>query len=225
MAQSANPSAAAAEVRLGRLWKGTLLVGVASAYALLIALMFVHYGWRPALLALVLIVVSQFLRYIAGDVDRIGWNLARQHDKSGDEQGADSNAIRHQRRLFRLLVALAQVVNLALVAQALFVGGALRAAATLIGLMVVEVLFAQIRSVNRRVDFERASYGVQDSVLIDRPQHDGPWDEARTEKLNQKLGRLRRMAEAGEISQKAYEKARDRWLVRVVMEENEGDRR
>lgn len=222
----AQVGASATEVRLGRLWKGTLLVGVASGYALLVALMFVHHGWQPALLALLLIVVSQFLRYIAADVDRIGWNLARQRDEVGDgEQGADANAARDQRHLFRLLVALAQIVNLALVAQALLVGGVPRAVATLVGLAVVEVLFARIRSVNRRVAFERASYGAQDSVLMDRPAPGEPWDEARTEKLKQKLDRLKRMAEDGEISQKAYAKARDRWLVRRVMEEDGGSRR
>lgn len=222
MTQTAHAGASAAEVRLGRLWKGTLLVGVAAGYALLVALMFVHHGWRPALLALLLIVISQFLRYIAADVDRIGWNLARQRDE-GDRQGG-ANADRTQRQLFRVLVALAQIVNLALVVQALMAGGPPRALATLVGLVVIEVLFMRIRSVNRRVAFERASYGVQDGVLVDHPARREPWDEARAEKLKQKLERLERMAEAGEISQKAYAKARDKWLVRRVMEEDGGSR-
>lgn len=223
MTQTAHAGASAAEVRLGRLWKGTLLVGVASGYALLVALMFIDHGWRPALLALLLIVVSQFLRYIAADVDRIGWNLARQRD-NGDDGQSGANAARTQRYLFRVLVALAQVVNLALVVQALMAGGPPRALATLVGLVVVEVLFMRVRSVNRRVAFERASYGVQDGVLVDHPVRSEPWDEARAEKLKQKLERLERMAEAGEISQKAYAKARDKWLVRRVMEEDGGSR-
>lgn len=199
------------EVRLWRLWKGTLLVGVVGGYALLIALLLVEHGWRAGLLGLFFVVVAQFFRHIASDVDRIGWNLER--DGGGGEK---TPAVRQQVRLFWLLVGLAQILNLALVGQAFTLGGPVQALATLLALAFIEVLFSRIRQVNRRVEFQQASYGLGEGPLQPNVKT-GPWDEARLQRLNSRLERLKTMADAGEISQRAYRKERDKWRVQSVM--------
>ena len=214
-----------AETRLRRLWKGTLLVGVAGGYALLVALLLVQHGWQAALLAVFFVVVAQVLRYIASDVDRIGWNLSqgrRTEAGAQERQPAPSeSAVRYQGRLYRGLVAQVQVVNVALVAQAFLLGSWDRALATAFALAVIEILFMQVRKVNRQVTFEQASYGFSDRRLLsDGPSADGPWDEAANARLQRKLERLREMADAGEISAKAYRRERDKWLVRSVMQDD-----
>ena len=214
-----------AETRLRRLWKGTLLVGVAGGYALLVALLLVQHGWQAALLAVFFVVVAQVLRYIASDVDRIGWNLSQgRRTEAGAQEGQPApseSAVRYQGRLYRGLVALVQVVNVALVAQAFLLGSWDRALATAFALAVIEILFMQVRKVNRQVTFEQASYGFSDRRLLsDGPSADGPWDEAANAKLQRKLARLREMADAGEISAKAYRRERDKWLVRSVMQDD-----
>lgn len=214
-----------AETRLRRLWKGTLLVGVAGGYALLVALLLVQHGWQAALLAVFFVVVAQVLRYIASDVDRIGWNLSQRRRTEAGAQEAQpapsESAVRYQGRLYRGLVALVQVVNVALVAQAFLLGSWDRALATAFALAVIEILFMQVRKVNRQVTFEQASYGFSDRRLLsDGPSADGPWDEAANARLQRKLERLREMADAGEISAKAYRRERDKWLVRSVMQDD-----
>lgn len=221
-----------AEVRLRRLWKGTLLVAVGAGYVFLAALLLIQHGWRSALLALFFIVVAAFLRYIGNDVDRVGWNLSRGL-AGGQRQGAAAaeaptkgqteTAMRYQSRLFRGLWALAQAVNVGLVAQGLLVGGVERALATAAGLAFLEVLFWQIRRVNHAVTFEQASYGIGEPRLP-APSAADPWDQAGTARLNRKLEKLAEMAEAGTISRKAHRKARDKWLVRSVMQEDAGTR-
>ena len=209
------PSGSAAEVRLRRLWKGTLLVGAVGDYALLLGLLFVHYGWRPALLALFLVAVAQFFRYIANDVDRIGWDLANR------PQGpvANKQTARYQSRLLWLLFGLAQAVNLALIGQAALLGGLDRALATLFGLALVELLFALVRRVNRQTAFEQASFGLEEPAIPGRRAAPSRWDETQRAKLNRKLAVLEKMAAEGEISERAYKKARDKHLVRSIMEE------
>lgn len=210
------------EVRLWRLWKGTLLVGVVGGYAVLIALLLIQHEWQAALLGLAFVVVAQFFRYIANDVDRIGWGMEHRRGNEADADQAD--AVRHQTRLFWLLVGLAQLLNLALVGQALALGGLGRALATLLGLAFVEVLFSRIRQVNRRVEFQQASYGLSEGALHPNAKT-GPWDEARLQRLNRRLERLKAMADAGEISQRAYRKERDKWRVRSVMDDETEARR
>ncbi len=205
------------EVRLQRLWKGTLLVGVVGGYALLISLLLVEHGWRAALLALFFVVLAQFLRYIANDVDRIGWRLSRQQDL-GEGDNRTSQA---QLRLLRVLIGLAQLVNVALIGQAYWLSGIVWAVPILLGLVFIEFLFSRIRKVNRRVDFAEASYGFRDrSMLRDGPRA-GDSEEAKRAALERKLETLERLAESGQISQRAYEKARDKHRVRHVMRAND----
>ena len=208
---------ATADVRLRRLWKGTLLIGAVGGYALLLGVLFVQHGWRAALLALFLLAVAQFFRYIANDVDRIGWDLANR--RQGQQEGTNERTAQYQSRLLWLLFGLAQAVHLALIYQAALLGGMDRALATLLGLAFVELLFALVRKVNRQTAFEQASFGLEEPALSGRPGAPHRWDETQRAKLSRKLDQLKKMAEEGEISERAYRKARDKHLVRSVMEE------
>ncbi|MCE2460682.1 MAG: hypothetical protein J4F38_07885 [Pseudomonadales bacterium] len=202
-----------AQVRLQRLWKGTLFVGIGGGYVLLVAMLFIYQGWRAALLALFLIGVAQFFRYIANDVDRIGWRMSNEWS---DEPIADSTK-RYQRRMLIALAGLAQAINLALIYQAYHLGDLRWMLPTLVGLALIELLYSRIRSVNRRIEFEEASYGFKDrGPLSGGPDAVGASNRAA---LDRKLDRLRALADEGQISQKAYEKARDKHRIRSVMEE------
>ena len=118
-----------AQVKLRRLWKGTLFVGIGGGYVLLVAMLFIYQGWRAALLALFLIGVAQFFRYIANDVDRIGWRMSNEWS---DEPIAESTK-RYQSRMLIALVGLAQATNLALIYQAYHLGDLRWMLPTLVG--------------------------------------------------------------------------------------------
>ena len=77
-----------------------------------LGLLLVYYGWRPALLSLFLIGLIQLFRYVAEDVDRIGWRLS-QENIEGEKEGI----IRHRNKLRYLLLTLMLLLNLGLVYQ------------------------------------------------------------------------------------------------------------
>lgn len=209
MTQSVENSA---HIKLQRLWKGTLFVGIGGGYVLLVAMLFIYQGWRAALLALFLIGVAQFFRYIANDVDRIGWRMSNESDESVGE-----TTKRYQRRMLLTQAGLFQALNLALIYQAYHLGNLRWMLPTLVGLALIELLYSRIRSVNRRIEFEEASYGFKDrGPLSGGPGAAGASNRAT---LDRKLDQLRALADEGQISTKAYEKARDRHRVRSVMEE------
>lgn len=210
-------------VRLQRLWKGTLFVGITGGYVLIVSLLFIYHGWRPALLGLFLIILSQFFRYIANDVDRIGWKISKQEQ----DEGTTESTRGYQVRMLYLLVGLVQLQNLALIFQGYVLAGITWTVGTLVGLVVIEILYSRVRGVNRRVEFEQASYGFRDrGIFSDGPESVSPSDKAKKDKLERKLGRLREMAEKGQISQKAYEKTRDKYRIHNVMNDDRilGDR-
>ncbi|MDE0659416.1 MAG: hypothetical protein OXI79_07170 [Gammaproteobacteria bacterium] len=208
-----SPAESTAQVKLQRLWKGTLFVGIGGGYVLLVAMLFVYHGWRAALLALFLVGVSQFFRYIANDVDRIGWRMS---NESSDE-AVDETTKRYQRRMLVALAGLVQALNLVLVYQAYHLGDLRWMLPMLLGLVLIEVLYSRIRSVNRRIEFEEASYGFKDrGPLGSGPEAMRASNQAR---LDRKLEQLETLAEEGQISPKAYEKARDKHRIRSVMDE------
>ena len=207
-----SPVESTAEIKLQRLWKGTLFVGIGGGYVLLVALLFVYHGWRPALLALFLVGVCQFFRYIANDVDRIGWRMS---NEPGDSAGETTK--RYQRRMLFALAGLVQALNLALIYQAYHLGGLRWMLPMLVGLVLIEVLYSRIRSVNRRIEFEEASYGFKDRDPLTRgPEAMRASNQAR---LDRKLDELKTLADEGLISRKAYEKARDKHRIQSVMDE------
>lgn len=205
--------------RLQRLWKGTLVVAITAGYLLILTLLLIHRDWRAALMALFLIVLAQFFRYIGDDVDRIGWQLSRHSNKP--RENADE-ARHRQTRMHRLLVGLTQLPNLALVGHGHWLGGPVWAAALLVGVVAIELLHARIRKVNRAVAFEQASFGFAErSLFADGPESIARLKETKERRVEERLATLERLAEEGLISRKAYKKARDKARVRLIMEESE----
>ena len=203
-------------LHLQRLAKGAIFVGIAAGYTLLLALALVLHGWKPALLALFFIIVGQFFRHIASEADRLGWRLDAERNEATPE--TDASARSYQRRMLWLFASLAQLPNVALVAQAALLAGPQSGAVTAASLLVIEALYLTVRRLNRRTAFREASYGFKDrgpfsggATPIDASR------ERREAEVEQKLAQLHRMAEEGRISHKAYQKACDRHRVRVVM--------
>ncbi len=193
-------------LRLRRLWMGTLYIGIFAVYTLLLGLLLIHYGWRPVLLSLFLIGLIQLFRYVADDVDRIGWLLSEENIEREKE-----GIIQHRAKLQYLLLTLILLLNLAIVYQVYLVSSWQQASVLLIGLILVEMMFRQIRATNRQIDYRSPIYGFK---------HPGPITTgSESSRLQEKLAKLYQMAERGDISQRAYEKARDRELIKRVMDE------
>ena len=159
------------------------------------------------MLAVFLVLLGQCFRYVANDIDRLGWAMA-----NADQDRFEATTQRDQRHLFRLLGGLALLTNIALAAQASILADWRGALIATIALSFVEWLYVGIRRVNRRISFAEASYGLRDRNLIGR----GP-DTNRQVGIEQRLDRLKVMADEGEISQRAYQKARDKYRVELVM--------
>ena len=189
-------------------------------YVLIVSMLLIYHGWRRALLSIFLIVLSQFFRYIANDVDRIGWNITNR--QQGKEISESTKT--YQSLMLYLLVGLTQLLNLMLIYQAYHLGGAKWLSGTFVSLMIIEVLYFQIRRVNRRVEFEQASYGFRDKgVFSDGSESISPSERSKEDKTKKKLDKLKQMAEEGEISQKAYKRTRDKFLIDGVMDPNRMD--
>lgn len=214
MADNANQL----HTRLQRLWKGTLVVAITAGYLLILTLLLIHRDWKAALMALFLIVLAQFFRYIGDDVDRIGWQLSRQSSKP-EREGDDAATVR-QKHMHRLLVGLTQLPNLALVAHGYWLGGQRWAIALAIGVVAIEFLHTRIRKVNRAVAFEQASFGFVERGLFEGPESIARLQETKERRVEERLATLERMADEGLISRKAFEKARDKARVRLVLEED-----
>lgn len=207
--------------RLQRLWKGTLVVAITAGYVLILTLLLIHQDWRAALMALFLIALAQFFRYIGDDVDRIGWQLAQQ----AAEPQRDVDAARtegRQIRMHRLLVGLTQLPNLALVGHAYWLGGWQWAAAMFAAVVAIEWLHTRVRKANRAVAFEQASFGfVERGFFHEGPESIRQLRETKERRVEARLRTLEQHAEQGLISRKAYKKARDKARVRMIMEDSE----
>lgn len=203
-------AAAAARVRLQRLAKGALFVGIAGGYVLLVGLTLVLFGWRAAVLAVFFVLAGQGLRHIASEADRIGLTLAG--------EGAAADTRDYQKRMLRIFTGLTQLPNVALAAQAFLLGGWPWGAPATAALLIVELLYVLVRSLNRRTAFREASYGFRDraplrggGVCVDAA-HD-----LRAAEVERRLEELCAMVRDGRVSQRAYDKACDRYRVRAVM--------
>ena len=214
----ATPDDSDIRLRLQRLWKGTLFVGVAGGYLGLLAGGLILFGWRAALLALFFVLLGQCLRYIANDIDRLGWSMARAAESADGR--FDAATKRDQRRMLRLLGTLALLPSVALTAQAYVLGDWQAASVVAAVLTLVEALYLAIRRANRRTAFTEASYGLRDNSLFGRgPDSVRDLAETRAVRVERRLGELKAMADEGRISQRAYEKARDKHRVDLVMRE------
>ncbi|MEM7363802.1 MAG: hypothetical protein AAF525_07240 [Pseudomonadota bacterium] len=187
-----------------RLIKGTLLVSIAVLYVAIVILQFYFTTWIDALIVLCFVLAGQFFRYIAGDVDRVGWQLNQM-----ESDDADTSQLQY--RLIWVVLLVIHGLNVGVLMYVWSTLGAM-AIAVLAGLVAIEGCYLAIRSVNRRMGFNQASYGLPEHVELARSQED-----IAARELAGKLATLKQMADDGEISVKAYEKARDRYTVRHVM--------
>jgi len=219
-AETPSPPTKTADVgrlilKLRRLWKGTLYTASSAVYVAIVAGLFLRHGWRTALLALFLILLAQLLRYIANDVDHIGWVL-----KTSEATSEKPQASRYQKQLLMVLFSSIQAVNLGLVFDVWLVSRGITTGYVFVGLAACELIFARIRSINRKIEFEPATYGYSDGGILasgpDRAHPDRYVQPERTE--DEKLAILREMAEKGEISRSAYEGVRDQVLIKRVMQ-------
>ena len=215
---STAPPDSEIRLRLQRLWKGTLFVGVGGAYIALLAGALILFGWQAALLAVFLVLLGQCFRYIANDIDRLGWAMGR--DGPSKVEGSAATR-RHQSRLLWILGILVLAPSAALIVQAQFLGGGRVALVVGVTLAFVEALYMAIRRVNRRTAFQEASYGLRDLSLFGRgPDSLRALSRTRAARVERQLEQLKAMADDGRISQRAYEKARDKLRVESVMKED-----
>lgn len=203
--------------KLRRLWKGTLYVGIVAVYVGILVASLVVVGWKTALLVLGLIGLSQLFRYIASEVDRIGWVIRGQDESDTDVDSTTSL----KRRLFGLLTLLVQLPVVALVIHVYMSVGEVWSAALLLALIVVELLFQEIRRINRKVAYREASYGFQDRSLLEASHQHSSLDQGSDEVLTERLERLEKLAAEGKISKRGFEKARDKYWIRHVMDSRE----
>jgi hypothetical protein len=76
----------------------------------IVAALFLRHGWSTALLAVFLILLAQLFRYIANDVDHIGWVL-----RTSEATSEKLQASRYQKQLIMVLFVGIQALNLGLV--------------------------------------------------------------------------------------------------------------
>ena len=203
-------------VTILRLLKGTFYGLIFAAYVAFIFVVFVYSTWINALLVAALIALAQFLRFIASDVDRIGWMISSESDQSSDEQATRKSRI----QLLVVLIILLHSANIGLLYLSYVLLGQMWALGWLLAVVAIEVMFVKVRSVNRRIRFQYASYGFRDSpILFDSPESVRRRNHAAAVRMEERLDKLHQMAESGEISWKAYKKARDNVRVERVLKE------
>ncbi len=210
-------------IKLRRLWKGTLYIGIVALYVAVAVGALLLIGWQAGLLILGLVALSQLFRYVASEVDRIGWllqteNLDDTQLNPDEHESRRTNKLR--RNLLGLLALLVQLPNIALVVYVFGSIGMLWSVACFSALVVVELMFQEIRRVNRKVAYREASYGFQDRSLL-TPGHHEINREGQVASLEDRLEELEALVDEGKISRASYEKARDKYWIRHVMETRE----
>lgn len=142
--------------KLQLLFKGTIYTAIYGLYTVFVGGMLLYVDWRAALLSFFVISVTHPLRYIANGVDKIGWQLTNEPV----DPGVNVEAARafQQKLLYGLLAAIF-VCDLFLIGQAWFVSSALYAALSLLLFAAVEVMYFQVRKLERATEYKPADYG------------------------------------------------------------------
>lgn len=198
-----------------RLWKGALHVLAVASYIALIIGMLVIGNWIAGFVTLGLVLLAQSLRYVASAMDRIAHSIGKQAQDEENQSRSSSSPI-----VSAILVwLLIQGCNVAIGLYAMNLDGTQAALRVLAILVFVEAIYLGLRMINRRIAYEPASFGIADKNLL----HEGPvpfenLDERAKKRIEQRLEVLKNLAADGDISQRAYLRARDKYLVRYVME-------
>ena len=208
------------QVFLKRLWKGTLHMLVVSTYIGLAIGMFLIDRWYPLFVTVFLILLAQSLRYIASAMDRIAFHSSNKESGPTEAQTSSTASIVSSIILWLLV----QACNAFIILTAMNLGSVLSAIKVGIALVCVEVAYLVIRAINRTISYESASFGIADrSIFRDGPIPAHSSINRERERINRRLQTLHEMVEKGEISQRAYSKARDKYLVKQVMEAPEDE--
>ena len=203
-----------------RLWKGALHVLAVAGYISLIIGMLVIGSWLAGFVTLGLILLAQSLRYIASAMDRIAYSVSKRK-QSGD--GATRSQVSP---IFSAIFVwiLIQGCNTAIALYALNLAGTESLVRVLAVLVFIEATYLVLRLVNRRIEYEPASFGIADrNVFRTGPVSYENLAEREKERVERRLQRLKEMADKGDISERAYLRARDKYLVRYVMESKSDD--
>ena len=198
-----------------RLWKGALHVLAVASYISLIIGMLVIGSWLAGFVTLGLVLLAQSLRYIASAMDRIAYSVSKRRQSEESATGSQLTPI-----LSSILVwILIQGCNTAIALYALNLGGTESLVRVLAVLVFIEATYLVLRLVNRRIEYEPASFGIADrNVLRTGPVPYENLAEREKERIERRLQRLKELADKGDISERAYLRARDKYLVRYVME-------
>ena len=123
-----------------------------------------------------------------------------------------------RRLLISLLVVLVQAPNIAIVVLA-YVQVEVFWFIVCVGLVVAaELLFLEVRRVNRQVAYREASYGRHEPFAPGAPVGAQSSHDRASAALQDRLDALEQLAKEGKISSRAYENARDSYWVRHIME-------
>lgn len=89
----------------------------------------------------------------------------------------------------------------------------------IVALVGVELAFVWIRHVNKQISFRQASYGMQERGPFGfAPTRQSELRIEKNERLDRKISELELLVKEGKISQRAFEKARDKYRIDNVME-------
>ena len=207
------------DVKLRRLLKGTLYIAIASVYVAIVALVFLMHWWKAALLSGSLIFVSLVLRYVADEVYRIGQIIA-QDDESGNSVSGSIRGL--QRWIYVLILGLVYLACTGLVVQTYVLATQTWLASLVVALIGVELAFVWIRRLNKQISYRHASYGMQEGGPFGFPStRQSELGKEKDERLDRKIDELGSLVEEGKISQRAFEKARDKYRIDNVMDRDD----
>ena len=198
-----------------RLWKGALHVLAVASYISLIIGMLVIGSWLAGFVTLGLVLLAQSLRYIASAMDRIAYSISQKKHSGEEATGSQLTPI-----LSAIFVwILIQGCNAAIALYASSLASSQSLFRVLAVLVFVEATYLVLRFVNRRIAYEPASFGIADrNVLHSGPDSYENFPSRKKERIERSLQRLKEMADRGDISERAYLRARDKYMVRYVME-------
>ena len=199
--------------------KGTLYIVIASVYVAVVALLFLMHGWKAALLSASLILVSLVLRFLADAVYRIGQVLS-----NGDEteNPGTNSTLALQRWLYVFILGFVYLACIGLVAQTYVLANTVWLVSLIVALIVVELAFIWVHGINKQISFKEASYGLRDGDSIGfQSVRKSELRGEKDERLDRKIAELEALVKDGKISQRAFEKARDRYRINNVMERDD----
>lgn len=203
-----------------RLWKGALHVLAIASYISLIIGMLVIGSWLAGFVTLGLVLLAQSLRYIASAMDRIAYSISQKKHSGEGATGSQLTPILSAIFIWILI----QGCNAAIALYASSLASSQSLFRVLAVLVFVEATYLVLRFVNRRIAYEPASFGIADrNVLRTGPDSYEKFSSKEKERIERSLHRLKEMADRGDISERAYLRARDKYLVRYVMEYEPAD--